>query len=418
MGYSALAPTPRHQRSVALLAVVLAALNLRLTIVALSPILSEISGDISLSGTTLAVLAMLPPAGFAVFGVAGTGIATKIDLEATVMIAMFAAAAGHLLRAIAPSESIIIVGTLVSLAGMGVGNSLLPPLVKRYFPDHFGAVTALYLATVAISSTIPAVAAVPLAHTGGWRFSLGFWAVFGVLSFVALAPLFWMRHRNGHSHHTQFTTITVPKSVRISTLKSPITWSIAVIFSISTMNGYVMFAWLPKILADQAGVTATDAGLLLALFAGLSIPLAIVVPLILAKTGRSSIIITIGSLASVSGNLGLAFLSESQQVWVWVTLAGLGLLLFPACLTLINMKTKTEGGSAILSGLVQGIAYSIGLAGPLMFSLIHQVTAGWILPLVFLAIISITPILVIPLLGRYRDLEDAHERLELSHQSK
>ena len=49
---------------------------------------------------------------------------------------------GHLGRALAPSAGVLLAATVVTLLGVGVANVLLPPIVKRYFPDRIGTVSA------------------------------------------------------------------------------------------------------------------------------------------------------------------------------------------------------------------------------------------------------------------------------------
>ena len=58
-------------------------------------------------------------------------------------------------------------------AAVGVGNILLPPLVKKYFPDRIGLMTTIYSTTMAVASFTPPLVAVPVADAAGWRVSLG-----------------------------------------------------------------------------------------------------------------------------------------------------------------------------------------------------------------------------------------------------
>jgi len=47
-------------------------------------------------------------------------------------------------------------GNLIGFfAGMAVGNVLLPPLVKRYFPDRVSLVTAVYATVMSVSTLLP-----------------------------------------------------------------------------------------------------------------------------------------------------------------------------------------------------------------------------------------------------------------------
>ena len=47
-----------------------------------------------------------------------------------------------------------------------MGNVLLPPAVKKYFPDRIGLMTALYMTLMSVSATVPALIGSPI-RTGG-----------------------------------------------------------------------------------------------------------------------------------------------------------------------------------------------------------------------------------------------------------
>ncbi len=78
-------------------------------------------------------------------------------------------------------------GSGLALAGAAIGNVLIPTLVKRYFPERTGAMTALYTTALAIGMTGGAALTGPAerAFGGDWRVGLGAWAG---LALVAASP--------------------------------------------------------------------------------------------------------------------------------------------------------------------------------------------------------------------------------------
>lgn len=42
----------------------------------------------------------------------------------------------------------------------------------------------------------------------------------------------------------------------------------------------------------------------------------------------------------------------------------------PLCLTLINLRTRTQAGSAALSGFAQGVGYTAACLGPIVFGIL------------------------------------------------
>src|SRR5690625_7072392 len=73
---------------------------------------------------------------------------------------------------------------LMAMSIMIARNGRPPPLVKRYFPDKIGPVTAIYTTLIAVSTALPPLFVVPMANAFGWRTSLGQWMLIGVLSAV------------------------------------------------------------------------------------------------------------------------------------------------------------------------------------------------------------------------------------------
>src|SRR5690625_4567959 len=181
-------------RIVVLLGISLAALNLRTAVASVSPLLDTIRLDFSITDSQAGVLGMVPVLAFAFFGSITPPLSRKIGLEPLLIIAMLVAALGISLRSTVHGASGFIFWSLVALGGMGAGNVLLPPLVKRYFPDKIGVVTAIYTTLIAASTALPPLFVVPMARAFGWRMSLGQWMIIGVLSalpwlFVLLASL-------------------------------------------------------------------------------------------------------------------------------------------------------------------------------------------------------------------------------------
>jgi CP family cyanate transporter-like MFS transporter len=89
-----------------------------------------------------------------------------------------------------------------------------------------------------------------------------------------------------------------------------------------------------------------------------------------------------------------------------VALAGLGPLLFPLCLVLINVRTRTHAGSVALSGFTQGLGYTLGALGPLAVGVLHQFTGSWTLALVVLTGTVLAAAVAGAVAARPRFLED------------
>jgi CP family cyanate transporter-like MFS transporter len=405
-------PDPRRRplwagRTLALAAILLLALNLRSAVAALSPIAAFIAEDVPLDALSLGVLGMLAPVAFASCGLFAPALARRFGLEATLVFACLVMLAGPLLRASAGSTAVLFAGTAITFLGMGVGNVLLPPAVKRYFPDRIGALTAAYATLLAVSTTIPPAIAVPLAEATSWRVSLAVWGLFALCALVPWAVLWARGRRTARAAADAGDPLPHAEHGSARRLRSSlVAWAMVLTFGVSSLNAYAMFAWLPQLLIEHAGVPAAGAGALLAVYSFTGFPMSLAVPVLAARMRSVAPLIYVGSVCFVLGYLGL-LLAPGTATILWVVLAGAGPLIFPVVLVLINTRTRTLSGSAALSGFTQGLGYLAGALGPLLVGVVHEVTGSWTGPLIFLLLTGFLPVLAGLVLRRPGYVDDA-----------
>lgn len=390
-------------RTAALLAITLLALNLRSAVAAISPITDQIGPDVELTTIGIGLIGALPPVFFALAGVIAPPIARRLGLELSVLLAVVLIIAGHLIRAFAGSYSALVVGSALALGAMGIANVLLPPVVKRYFHDKIGVVTATYVTLMSISTAIPAMSAAPLADGLGWRTSLGIWSLTAAVAAVPWLLVYTRRHHDRPGEAAPI--VVVPDRIRSQLWRSRTAWAIAMIFGVSSVNAYAMFAWLPRLLVDTAGVTHVEAGALLALYSFIAVPGSILAPVLVVRLHHPAWLIHAGVAFFLLGYTGLLFAPQGAP-WLWVALAGIGPILFPVALTLINARTHSQQVSTALSGFVQGIGYSVAALSPPLIGLMHEGSGGWALPIVALCLVSATAVYAGVRLATPRFVED------------
>ncbi|MCX7522818.1 MFS transporter [Microbacterium sp. STN6] len=384
-GSKALAQNPLRGRLLALVGIVLVALSLRSAIAAVSPIVIEINSDISIDSVRLGIIGMLPPICFAVCGLMVPFGIRLVGVEGMTLVAILAMVAGHLVRAGADDFTGFLSGSILAFAGTGWGNALLPPLVKRYFPDRIGSVTSFYVAALSISAFVPPLVAVPIANSSssGWRLSLALW---GLCAAIAVIPWIIVMVKAGtFRRRPEDARVRAARGERLALWRSTTAWAILVVFASSSMTMYAMFAWLPSLLMDASHVTPVAAGALLALYAAVGFPTSLIVPRIVARLSSAALPIVIGVLCVVAGLLGFVFAPRAMP-WLWVTLVSMGRVLYPIAMTLINTRTRSHDESAQLSGFVNGVGYTLGVFGPLLFGILRDSGGGWTAPLIFLLI--------------------------------
>ncbi|WP_166870606.1 CynX/NimT family MFS transporter [Salinibacterium sp. ZJ450] len=393
-------------RTLALLSTLLIALNLRTAVTSVSPIVDQISVDIALNGTALGVLGMLPPAMFAASGLFTPWLARRLGLEATLAVASAVMVLGFTARALSVGYPMFLAASAVTLAATGVGNVLLPAVVKRYFPDRVGLMTSAYVSLLAISTTIPAAISVPIADAAGWRTALMTWAVLGL---TALIPwvFMWLEHRKTLAAARRDPSPEVeegPAEIVGALWRSRTTWALTLAFAVSSLNAYTMFAWLPELLMEQSQLSSVQAGVLLSVYAFIGLPLGLVMPFLTVRSRRPGLLVQLFTAQLLIGYSGL-LLAPTLAPWLWVIIMG-GPLLFPVTLTLINLHTRDHRVTTAVSGFVQGIGYSMGAVGPLLFGVLRDVSGSWTLPLVFLLLTAAGSLVAGILLSKPRMVDD------------
>ena len=385
-------------RTLAFFGITLVALNMRSAVASLSPLVGLIRHDLQLDTAAVAALGMVPPLCYGIFGMLAGRIARRWGLERTLVLAVAALAVGLAGRAFIHSAAELLAWSALLFAGMGVGNVLLPPLVKKYFPDRIPAMTTLYLAMFAFGNFLPPLVAVPLAEVIGWRVSLAIWAVGAT---VALLP--WLLLLRAHRRDGG-VQLTEPGPQGFRPWRSATTWAILALFFCSGFNSYSLFAWMPQLLADQAGVDPTTSGALLGLYASIGLPLGLIVPTLVARFHWELPLIFLALGGYAIGYGGLLWWPD-VALGLWVLLAAFGTLTFAMSMLLINLRTSSHAAATATSSFVQGIGYSGVAIGVLSFGLLHTLTHGWAAPLWFLMLTSLVLVPAAVILARRRNID-------------
>ncbi|WP_454114372.1 MFS transporter [Microbacterium lacticum] len=390
-------------RTLAFPGIVLVAFSLRSAVASLSPILAEIEADFAVPSWILGLIGAAPPVCFAVFGIVTPALERRFGLERLAVAAMVVATGAMVARALASDALALLLGTAVLFAAIGVGNVVLPPLIKKYFPDRVGTMTGLYSSLLAVAAFVPPLVAVPVADAAGWRFSLGMWAVFALAAIVPWVAQLVVDAReraagraaaargldgNGAGDAVGADVeIDEPTPRVLGRLhRIPLAWALAVTFAISSASVYACFAWLPVVLVEMAGVSHATAGALLSLFGAMGLPWSILVPMAVTRWNRVGVVYVVALVAGVAGVLGMVLAPTAATV-LWVVLLGTPQGLFPAVLVMIQRRSRTHEGAVALSSFSQSIGYAIAAIFPLAFAVLHETTGGWQAPLVLLGVL-------------------------------
>ncbi|MEU9604395.1 MFS transporter [Streptomyces sp. NPDC048057] len=396
-----------------MLAVVLAALNLRPAITSLGALLEEARTGLHMSGAVAGVLTSVPAITFAVFGVAAPRLARRFGPGAVVCAGLVAIATGLLLRPYAGGTVGFLAASALALIGIAVGNVLMPVIVKRYFPDRVGTMTGLYSMGLAIGTSVAAAATVPLtgALGGSWQTGLAVWGVLAVIAVVPWTVLLVRdrgRARPGGTRRDGSGAVPAPAAEPDrpagKIVRSPTAWALGGFFGLQATGAYITMGWMPQIFRD-AGVPAQTAGLLLAVTMVMGVPLAFVIPRLATRFRSQGPIAAVLGLSGLTGYAGL-FFAPAEGAWLWVLLLGVSNCAFPLALTMIGLRSRTSAGVVRLSAFAQSTGYLISIPGPLLVGVLYEHSGGWDLPIALMAGLLVPQIALGLLAGRDRTIED------------
>lgn len=384
------------QRVLVVLGIVVLAFNLRPAAVSVGPVLGELSSELGMSASEAGLLTALPVLAFAVFGALAPRLARLVGLHRLTLLALLCVVGGLAARASVSSVPLFLLLSLLSLAGMASANVLLPSLVKLHFPHRIGLMTSVYSTALAIGLTSASVLTVPVSEAHqGWRSGLLVWSIT-----AGIAVLPWLgliahdRRPEADQHHLGLLDVA----------RTRLGWLMALFFGLQSLQAYSVFGWFAEVYRD-AGFSANDAGLLLGVITGTSIPLSFVIPSLVARSRDQTLLMCALMGCYPVGYLGLIFAPHAGAL-VWALFVGIGLCTFPLILTLIGLRARTPAGTAALSGFAQSAGYLIAGTGPFGVGLLHDLSGGWTVPLLALLLLTVPQLLVGLAVSRPAYVED------------
>src|SRR5713101_6674662 len=318
---------PRQFVTVALLLWLLG-VALRLTVLAVPPLIPVIQADLMLSGTEVGLLAGLPVILFAVAALPGSILIARFGALQTLLFGLLLTAAGGGLRGLAATAAALYAATIAMAAGVAVMQPAMAAIVREWMPLRIGFGTALYTFGLIVGEIVPVALTIPLVLPlvhGSWRLGLAAWS----LPVLAIAIL---------------TAVLAPRSRRCGGAlvaagkwwpdwRDPLVWRLGLIFASVNSVYFGTNAFLPALLSG-AGHSDLISGALTAL--------------------------NFGQLPA-SALMVVAAHRIERRVWPYVAVGCLILLALSGVVSSAGPWTPFWAGAL---GLCFGIALPLGLALP------------------------------------------------------
>ena len=355
-----------HLAGLAGLCLLVAASNLRPALTSLATMLAEIQGSLGISGFWTGILTMLPVLCFGIFGPLAPFLSARLGIEKAIFTAFALLAAALALRLV-NNGLFLIVSTLIAGAAIGVSGVLLPVIIRRDFPHRLGLMTGLYTMVLSIGGA-SAAGITPMIerHTGSWNIALAVWCLPAAAGAVLWA---WFAA-------TRTISFTPGRMPRFSVLfGDPTAWYVTGFMGLQAALAFIVLGWLPTLLRDR-GIDVINAGAITSLSIVAQALTALFTPVLAARLFPAGALVLVVLAASLSGFLGLLY-GPIGSTPIWGLVLGLGQGgLFGLALLFISLRSPNSEAAAMLSGMAQSIGYLGASLGPLVVSLLRDMSGS------------------------------------------
>lgn len=174
------APRSRARFLTTLLLLWLAGAALRLTILAVPPVIPLIHDQLRLNATQIGILTGLPSMLFAFAAVPGSLLIARLGVRTALVVGLAVTAIGGALRGAVPDAAWLYAMTVAMGAGVAVMQVTMPPAVRTWIPERIGFATAVYTNGLLIGEILPValMLALVLPLVGGsWQWGFVVWSV-------------------------------------------------------------------------------------------------------------------------------------------------------------------------------------------------------------------------------------------------
>jgi CP family cyanate transporter-like MFS transporter len=169
----------------------LAGADLRLTLLAVPPVLPLIHADLRLDEKGIAVLSGLPVLLLGLAAVPGSYIIARFGPQRALIFGLCLIGVSSALRGLGPSVPMLFAMTLLMGAGVSFAQPTVPSLVRQWFPHMIPRATGVWSNGLLVGELLSAALTLPvvLPLVGSWEASFTFWSipVFVTAFLVAIA---------------------------------------------------------------------------------------------------------------------------------------------------------------------------------------------------------------------------------------
>jgi MFS transporter, CP family, cyanate transporter len=227
----------------------LAGVAMRMTLLAVPPVIPLVHEELHLSETQVGLLMGLPLAIFAIAAVPGSLLIARVGTAAAVIIGMTIAAIAGAARGTAVDVWTLYAAAIATGFGIAIMQPGLPTLVREWLPSRIALGTIAYSAGMVIGATLPPALTIPFvlpAVGGSWRLAFVLWAVPAIL----IVPLFYLLSPKRLDRDRRLADTTIAGRWR-PPWRNPLIWLLGFTFGSNNSPFFATNAFLGDYLASR-----------------------------------------------------------------------------------------------------------------------------------------------------------------------
>lgn len=374
-----------------LLALILAAINLRPGITSLAPLIERIATELSLSRSLISLTTALPVLCMGLLAPFAPRLALRIGLERTIALCMGVIALALLLRVFGHTSEILIGSAVLLGAAIAIAGPLLSGFIKRHFAGRMGGAVGWYSLSMAIGGAGGAVLTAPVTQLLGdeWTQGLAIWALPALLGL-----LLWLCLPNRLEGDSGEGEGGLP-------WRQPRAWLISAFFAIQAGLFYALATWSVA-RYHEAGLSLMHSNSLFSVSMLMSLPSAFLLPWLAQRfKNRYLLLVGCGLLSFVS--LAMITFQPTFIPELWALSIGFGL---GGSFALSLVLPLYEAGSPLAvsrwTAMMLFVGYSMACLTPVLTGLARDLAGNYQVPFVALTALALLMSLLAWIMGRER----------------
>ncbi|TVY04158.1 CynX/NimT family MFS transporter [Cohnella terricola] len=361
-----------------IVAIFIAALNLRPIITSVAPLLGTLQNDLGMSGLTASLLTTFPVFCMGIFAPLATTLRDRLGLERTIFISLVLITGATAVRGIVGSVPVLVASALVGGIGISLAGPLLSGFIKKYFPTKPG-IVSIYSASMIVGAAVASAFSIPIYHRSNQSLTLTLscWAFLGVIALIVWSV--FLRNKENKSS-------TVRSKLPIRNKRALL---LTLFFGLMASMFYSVTAWISPI-AHSFGYSAENSALLLTVFTMIQIPVSLTVPGLVSRFGNRRFFLILCSVFELVGIILLLLRLPMLPAVIFLGIGAGGLFPLGLMLPIVETKSSEEAGS--WSAMSQCGGYMIGALGPLFIGAVHDRTGSFNAALLAMVVIIVAMI--------------------------